>query len=126
MGDNLNKIIYTEKNNDEATVDLITYTNQQLIAYLYRVFWLTNLDEDPFQYIQFFVPGYPTSLLTIPALRQNIPNAIDLVASTCLNWSTIGQVRTDDPVRQSSHSLIVRSPEQAADSGDNGNSANSC
>lgn len=125
VGENSNRIVYTEHSNDIATVDVMTLTNQQLLSYMYRVFWLTNLDEDPFQYVQFFIPGYPTSIMTIPVLRQNIPTALDLITSTFLNWPIVGQVR-DEPVRQSCHSLPIRGPEETSNGGDDGNSSNRC
>jgi hypothetical protein len=127
IDDNLNRVVYTEKSNETtAAIDIMTYNNQQLLSYLYRVFWLTNIDEDPFSSMQLFVPGFPTCMMSVTALKQNIPSVMDCIGSTYLHWPIIGQER-DEAVRVGCHSLtVVRSPEQTANGGDNGNSANSC
>lgn len=130
IDDNLNRVVYTEKSNvTTSAVDIMTYNNQQLLSYLYRVFWLTNLDEDPFSSMQLFIPGFPTCMMSVTALRQNIPNIMDCIASTYLHWPVIGQER-DEALRIGCHHSLtttaVRSPEQTTDGGNNGNGTNGC
>ena len=117
------RVVYTEKSDMKSVVDITLCTNQQLLAYLYRVFWATGLDEDPFKSVQFFIPGYPTFLFEVSTLKQQMPTILDLVMSLCWNWPTIGNPNYNGaPERTSSHSLWVGSPEQPADSGDNSDS----
>lgn len=90
LAENSNRIVYTEKSDNSDVVDILTCTNHQLLSYLYRVFWLTTLDEDPFKSVQFFIPGFPTFLVSVAALKQNTPSILDLVISICWNWPVIG------------------------------------
>jgi hypothetical protein len=126
--ENSNRVVYTEKSG-APVVDVMTFTNQQLLSYLYRVFWLTNLDEDPFSSMQLFVPGFPTCMLSVTALRQSIPTVMDCIASVFLNWPIIGTDR-GEAVRQSCHALLttaaIRGPEETSNGGGNGNGANGC
>ena len=124
--ENSNRVVYTEKSGSPV-VDIMTFTNQQLLSYLYRVFWLTNLDEDPFSSMQLFVPGLPTCMISVTALRQSIPTVMDCIASVFLNWPVVGQER-DEAVRVGCHhSLpIIRGPEETTNGGGNGNGANGC
>jgi len=87
-GENAYRVIYTEKSGGDTVVDIMNYTNQQLLAYLYRMLWLVGIDEDPFQSIQVFVPGYPTCLFHVGTLKQNVAPILDLIISSCWNWPT--------------------------------------
>lgn len=101
LGENSVRLVYSEASDDGKTIDVMQFTYQQFIAYLYRVFWLLGLDEDPFKSVQLFIPGYPTILLEVGTLRQNVNVLLELVMSTCFAWPTIGRLPTTSfpPVR---------------------------
>ena len=106
LAENSNRIVYTEKSDNSDVVDILTCTHQQLLSYLYRVFWLTTLDEDPFKSVQFFIPGFPTFLVSVATLKQNTPSILDLVVSLCWNWPVIGCAEYNrTPERVGMHSL---------------------
>jgi hypothetical protein len=112
LADNSNRVVYTEKSDNSDVVDILTCTHQQLLSYLYRVFWLTTLDEDPFKSVQFFIPGFPTFLVSVAALKQNTPSILDLVISTCWNWPVIGCAEYNrTPERVGLHSLPLETPD---------------
>lgn len=92
LGENSVRLVYTENSGDGKTIDVMQFTYQQLIAYLYRVFWLLGLDDDPFKSVQFFIPGYPTVLIEINSLQQNVNVLLELVMSTCFAWPAIGRL----------------------------------
>ena len=117
LGENSVRLIYTEKSDDVVMVDVMNFNYHQMVSYLYRLFWLTGLDEDPFQSVQFFIPGYPTFLIQVPALKDNVTRILDLIVSTCWNWPTIGELRQEND-RISTHLLPVGSPQEPANSGD--------
>jgi len=105
QGENSIKLVYTEKNDDGPVTDVMTYNHQQMLSYLYRAFWLLTLDEDPFQSVQLFLPGYPTCLILVTAIKENMARILDLIYSVCLTWPTIGAHRSEQ-VRTSRHSLL--------------------
>jgi hypothetical protein len=117
LADNSNRVVYTEKSDNSDVVDILTCTHQQLLSYLYRVFWLTTLDEDPFKSVQFFIPGFPTFLVSVAALKQNTPSILDLVISTCWNWPVIGCAEYNrTPERVGLHSLPLENPDTESSS----------
>lgn len=109
LGENSVRLIYTETSGDGKVVDVMQFTYQQFIAYLYRAFWLLGLDDDPFKSVQFFIPGYPTVLIEVTSLQQHINVLLELVTSTCFAWPTIGRLPTTSLPS-------VRNPEQPANS----------
>ena len=101
--ENAVRMIYTEHGDNNRPDIVITRCNhQQMLSYLYRLFWIVGLDEDPFEKVQFFIPGYPTFLVNVETIKDKMPNIMDLIISTCWNWP----------------SLLVGSPEEAADEGE--------
>jgi len=74
---------------------LMTY--QKLIHYLYRVFWMLSLDEDPFQSVQFIVPGYPTTLIRVDSLRGQLAGVMDILTATMFQWPTIARPEAGEP-----------------------------
>ena len=102
LAENSFRAIYTERSHNGAHVDITTLTSQALLAYLYRMFWLVGLDEDPFEFVQLFVPGYPTSLIKTANIKTNVPNLLDIIISNCWNWPTAGTDR-EEVQRTSSH-----------------------
>ena len=120
LGENSVRLVYSEKSDDTVMLDIMNFNNHQMVSYLYRLFWLTGLDEDPFQSVQFFIPGYPTFLLQVPILKENVPRVLDLIISTCWNWPTIGEQR-GDPDRISTHLLPVGGPQESANDTNDGN-----
>jgi len=114
LGVNAVRVVYTERTDDAPVVDVLTCNNYSLLSYLYRLFWLTTLDEDPFKSVQFFIPGFPTFLLEVATLKQHVPYILELVISLCWNWPTIGANRSLSP---------VGGPQQTADGGGNGDNS---
>lgn len=91
LGENSVRCIYTEKSDGDTTIDTMIMNYQQLLAYLYRIFFLLGLDDDPFQSVQFFIPGYPTVLIQVAMLKQYLPQMIEIMYSTCWSWPAIGR-----------------------------------
>ncbi len=85
------RAIYTERSIDGTTVDVQTLSYQQCLVYIYRIFNLLTLDEDPFESVQLFLPAYPTVLLKVETLRAHIPQLMEALASTCVQWPAIGR-----------------------------------
>jgi hypothetical protein len=71
---------------NDIRVDRQTLSYQQYFLYLYRIFWLLGLDDDPFASVQFFIPGYPSILLTTAKIQQHIQQIMELMISTCWAW----------------------------------------
>lgn len=92
LGENSVRCIYTEKSGDGVVIDTTQMAYGQLFAYLYRVFYLLALDEDPFASVQFFVPGYPTILVEVSTLNRNVHALMEIVMSTCMSWPAIGRL----------------------------------
>ena len=86
-----------EKSNDGTVIDTSTMNYQGLMAYLYRVFYLLGLDEDPFASVQFFIPGYPTILIEVATLHANVHALMELVMSTCWSWPAVGRLAPPTP-----------------------------
>jgi hypothetical protein len=107
VSENSLRLSYTEKNEDGSVVDIMNYTHQQAISYLYRVLWFLGLDEDPFQSVQFFLPGYPTSLILVKNVKPIIPQLLESVYSVFQMWPAIGVDRSGNE-RRSIHSLPDR------------------
>jgi len=124
IGENSLRLAYSERNKYDTFTDFLTVSYAQFIAYIYRTITLLTLDEDPFQSVQFFVPGYPTLLLGVDSLKENTGYILDMLTNTLSNWPTASRFNEPDgPL--SSHSLPVRSPEETTDAADNSNGAES-
>ena len=120
MRENTVRIFYTEKNEYDAIIDFMTVNYTQLIAYIYRAIQLLTLDDDPFQSVQFFVPGYPTFLVSVDKLKDQTGYILEMISSTLLNWPHIGFEPGPD-TRTSTHaSLLVGGPQETADAANNG------
>ena len=104
MGENALRLSYTEKSEDGVIVDVMNFTQQQTMSYMYRLLWLLSMDSDPFQSVQFFLPGYPTFLVLSSAIQQNVPQILDIVFSVCLTWPAAGT--RPEVGRTSSHSIL--------------------
>ena len=91
LGENNLRVIYTERSEAGPQIDVMTYSYATCIAYLYRVFWLLGLDEDPFQSVQLGIPGYPTCLVQVAELRQNLQHIMELMMNSCIAWPTSGR-----------------------------------
>ena len=105
MGENALRLCYTEKSEDGSIVDVMNYTQQQTMSYMYRLLWLLNMDSDPFQSVQFFLPGYPTFLVLSSAIQRSVPQILDIVFSVCLSWPAASQ--RPDTGRTSTHSILA-------------------
>jgi hypothetical protein len=87
MGENTVKTIYrehTESGRGNVSVNTMNY--QQLVSYLYRIFWLLGIDDDPFRSVQFFIPGYPTSLIMVETVKKNMQALFDLLMNSIWSW----------------------------------------
>lgn len=91
LGENSVRIVYTERGEDGVTVDTAQFSYHQLLGYLYRVFWLLGLDDDPFDYVNLALPGYPVILLKVADIKQNLPHILELMINTCHAWPAIGR-----------------------------------
>jgi hypothetical protein len=91
LGENNVRCVYTERSVDGATVDVQTLSYQQCLVYIYRIFNLLTLDEDPFESVQLYLPAYPSVLLKVETLRSHIPQLMEALASTCVQWPAIGR-----------------------------------
>ncbi len=96
LGENLVRAIYTERSVDGATVDVQTMSYQQCLVYVYRIFNLLTLDEDPFESVQLFLPAYPTVLLKTDTLRAHIPQLMEAMAAICMQWPAIGRRQEEE------------------------------
>ena len=104
IGENSLRLSYTEKSEDGVITDIMNYSQQQTMSYMYRLLWLLSMDSDPFQSVQFFLPGYPTFLVLSSAIQRNVPQILDIVFSVCLSWPAVGRVPEVD--RTSTHSIL--------------------
>lgn len=112
LGENNVRATYTERSEDGPLVDTTLMTYQKLIHYLYRVFWMLSLDEDPFQSVQLIVPGYPTTLVRVDTLRGQIGSVMDVLVNTMWQWPTIGRPDEDagDGARRDGHLVADPAP----------------
>ena len=115
--ENLIHVVYTENSGDGKIIDIHRMNYQQFMAYLYRLFSLLTLDEDPFQSIQTFVPGYPTILVTVDTLKANQSMVMEFLFNTLWNWPSIGAPVSGAPV---SGDPIDRSPIRSPEQPSNG------
>lgn len=102
LGENSVRTIYIETSADGAIIDTSVMNYQGLMAYLYRVFYMLGLDEDPFASVQFFIPGYPTILIEVATLHANIHTLMELVMSTCWSWPAVGRLAPRIPAAEPS------------------------
>lgn len=116
-GENSIRMIYTDRSEPAAPyVDIMNVNYQQMLLYLYRLFWLLAMDTDPFHSVQLFIPGYPTVLLPVSSIQANINHLMDLLGSTCIAWPAIARQDQSAP---------IRNPQQPADrSGSENTSSN--
>ena len=106
QGDNSLRLVYTERSEDDPVIDVMNYTHQQTMSYMYRVLWLLTMDNDPFASVQFFIPGYPTFLITTNSIMNNSSQLLDIIFSACLSWPTAGTRL--DAARTSTHGILAQ------------------
>jgi hypothetical protein len=94
LGENNVRVTYTERTEDGRIVDTALMTYQRLIHYVYQIFWLLSLDADPFQSVQFMIPGFPTTLINVIDVRAQMSHIIEILSSTLLHWPTISREET--------------------------------
>ena len=97
LGENNLRVVYIEQTQDGIMRDTVLMNYQKLSYYLLRIFWMLAIDEDPFQSIQFYIPGYPQTLMNVQSLQQNLPVIMDIIMNTCWQWPVIarGSAPTD-------------------------------
>lgn len=112
LGENSVRVVYHERSAMGTTIDTMMFSYGQLIGYLYRVFWLVGVDEDPFKSVQLFIPGLPTILITVESLQKNINHILEMLLSTCYAWPHIGrEPATTTTTNSSSLSNIMETVE---------------
>ena len=94
LGENSLRVIYTENSQDGRIVDIQIMNYSQVTAYLYRIFWMLGLDDDPFDSVQFFIPGYPTVLLRVEVVKAHVNHLMELMANTFWTWPATGRAET--------------------------------
>ena len=130
LGDNQIQLIYKENTGPRPEIDIMRFNYQQMMSYLYRVFWIVSLDEDPFHSIQFFIPGYSTFIVGAADVKTKMAPIMDLIISTVWNWPNAGTGTdcSDDRVssqRPRLRTTLVGSPEESADGGNDRDGADS-
>lgn len=95
LGENSVRVTYTERSDDGSLIDTTIMSYQKVIHYMYRIFWMLTLDEDPFQSVQLNVPAYPIILIRVETLREHLGGLLDVLVSTLMQWPTIGQPAAD-------------------------------
>jgi hypothetical protein len=91
LGENSVRAVYTEISGAERVIDSMVMSYQQFIVYVYRLFFMLTLDDDPFVSVQLFIPCYPTILLKVANLHKNINIILEMLASVCYTWPSIGR-----------------------------------
>lgn len=91
LGENNLRVSYTERSADGTLVDISLMTYQKFFHYIQRIFWMLTNDDDPFHSVQLIIPGYPTSLMTVGALKANMYTILDTIITTCWQWPAISR-----------------------------------
>ncbi len=91
LGENNLRIVYTERSEDGVLRDTSVMCYQRFLHYIWRLLWMLTIDNDPFQSVQFFVPGYPTVLIPVSTLNQHTVTIMDILMTTCWQWPTAGR-----------------------------------
>jgi len=86
LTENKLKIMYIEKSGPDTIIDVSYMGYYQFMAYMNRILYMLIIDEDPFLSIQFMVPGYPSTLIMIPNLKERVMLLLELLWSTCVTW----------------------------------------
>lgn len=86
LTENRLKVTYVEKSGLEPIVDISYMGYHQFLTYMYRVFYLLAIDDDPFLSLQLMIPGYPSTLVTIPSLKWQTPHLLELLSSALYTW----------------------------------------
>lgn len=73
-----------------SQIDTQTLTYPHLFAYLWRIFWIVGMDDDPFVEVQFNIPGYPCFLVSVAKLQANLTPIMELLMSTVWSWPDRG------------------------------------
>jgi hypothetical protein len=92
LTENRLKVVYVEKSGDEPIVDISYMGYQQFMIYMHRILYLLVIDNDPFLSAQFMIPGYPSTLVTIPNLKERTVGILEILWSTCVNWPSTGNI----------------------------------
>ena len=109
------RMIYTDRSDESAPyIDIMNVNYQQMMLYLYRLFWLLAMDSDPFHSVQLFIPGYPTVLMPVATIQANINQLMDLLGSTCIAWPAIGSLNQSAPIRNPQQSSNSSSSENTS------------
>ena len=104
LGENNLRVTYTERSIDGVICDTTLMTYQRFFHYVWRVLWMLSIDVDPFQNVQLSIPGYPTVLVPVTTLNQNMVAIMDILMTTCWQWTVIG--RTAAPVEDPRRSAV--------------------
>jgi hypothetical protein len=108
LGENSVRVVYHEHSVGGHTIDTMMFNYGQLIGYLYRVFWLLGVDDDPFKSVQLFIPGMPSILISVATLQKNVGHILEMLLNTCYSWPHVGR---DLPTPTPSVSNVMESVE---------------
>jgi hypothetical protein len=92
LSENNIRVTYTERSADGPIIDTTTMSYQKLTHYMFRLFWVLSLDEDPFDSVQTMIPGYPSFTLCVPAFKTCVGTIVDMILTTCWQWPTISRM----------------------------------
>jgi len=92
LTENRLKVTYVEKSGDEPSVDISYMGYQQFMIYMHRILYLLVIDNDPFLSVQFMIPGYPSTLIMIPNLKERTVGILEILWSVCVSWPSTGNV----------------------------------
>lgn len=98
LGENNLRVVYVEQTVDGIMRDTALMTYQKLTHYLMRIFWMLAIDEDPFQSVQFYIPGYPQILIKVCTVQNNLPVLMDIIINTCWHWPVVARAATTEPI----------------------------
>jgi hypothetical protein len=96
LGENNLRVVYIEQTEDGIMRDMALMTYQKLSHYLMRIFWMLTIDDDPFQSVQFYIPGYPQTLIKVATVQTNLPILMDIILNTCWHWPVVARPSAAD------------------------------
>lgn len=89
LGENNLRVTYTERSEDGVLRDTVVMGYQRFFHYMWRLLWLLSIDADPFLSVQMMIPTYPTVLIPVSTLNQQIPAVLDILMNICWQWPVV-------------------------------------
>jgi hypothetical protein len=93
-------IIRIQKQNEHTCVVSYTVPNsgdrfrfaahlRDVSHYLYSVFDLLAMDDDPFQSVQFDAPGFPSVIFQLPLTKDNVRTIVSVVKDVIYSYDQV-------------------------------------